>query len=289
MDFTGMHDLGWKSLAVNLSDVAAMGGRPLHAVLSLGLPAGTDLQELDAFYEGLSALAGEHSVTLVGGDMVRSPSGLLITVSVLGATTGGRFLLRDGAQPGDWIAITGRPGDSAAGLSVLSDPIGKTGTRLSSGLLDSLVRAHNRPVPQVREGIFFAEQAGVHAAIDLSDGLVQDLWHVCRQSGTGAGIEQGRLPLSDAIRELASLRGREPEDWALYGGEDYLLLVSVHADRFEEIRTRYEARFQKALHPIGRMIRDRGVYLETIDGKRKRIEPVGYDHFREPPVSGEGR
>jgi thiamine-monophosphate kinase len=289
MDLIDMHDLGWKSLAVNLSDVAAMGGRPLHAVLSLGLPAGTDLPELDAFYEGFSALAGEHSVALVGGDMVKSPSGFLITVSVLGATTGGCFLPRDGAQPGDWIGVTGPPGDSAAGLSLLLDSKGETGNQPSSDLLASLIQAHNRPRPQVREGIFFAGHAGVHAAIDLSDGLLQDLWHVCRQSGTGAVVEQGRLPLSEAIRELAACRGVAPEDWALFGGEDYHLLVAVQADCFEELRARYEAQFQKRLHPIGRMTSDRGIQWETTDGKRRELEPVGYDHFRERTFSGEGR
>jgi len=288
MDFTGMFDLGWKSLAVNLSDVAAMGGRPLHAVLSLGLSEGMDLGDLDAFYEGLGLLAREHAVNLVGGDMVRSPAGFLVTVAVIGAPTGGRFLARDGARPGDRIAITGCPGDAAAGLSALLDPAIWAGRSASGGFLERLIRAHNRPVPQVREGAFLAEQDGVHAAIDLSDGLAQDLGHVCRRSGTGAVIDRDRLPLSDAIREMAASTAKAPEDWALHGGEDYLLLVAVDADRFEDLRARFESRFRKPLHAIGRFTPEPGILLESVDGSRRRLEPRGYDHFRDRTASEEG-
>lgn len=284
-DLTGMHDLGWKSLAVNLSDVAAMGGLPLHAVLSLGVPEGLALDDLDAFYRGFAEMAGEHSVALVGGDTVRSPSGLLITVSVIGATSGGRFLCRDGAEPGDRIAVTGRPGDSAAGLSLLLDPAGGGRDRTLSPGPASLTRAHNRPVPQVREGLFLAGEPGVRAAIDLSDGLVQDLWHMCRRSGTGACIEQASLPLSDGIRELAGRRGVPAEEWALFGGEDYHLLVAVDGEGFEGVRTRYEARFCRPLYPIGRMTQDRELLLETPGEGLRRLEPRGYDHFREPSDS----
>lgn len=280
-DLTGMNDLGWKSLAVNLSDVAAMGGTPLHAVISLGVPPSMDLADLDAFYQGFSTLAGKHSVALVGGDTVRSPSGFLITVSVIGTTVGGRFLCRDGAKPGDWIAVTGCPGDSAAGLSLLLDGIGRAGDAVVPESLAPLIRAHNRPIPQVCEGCFLAAQEGVHAAIDLSDGLVQDLWHVCRKSGTGACVEQGRLPLSEGVRELADRRGGFPEDWVLFGGEDYHLLVCVDPGFFETVQARYEARFSRPLYPIGRVTREREMLLEAPGGRRNRLEPMGYDHFRE--------
>ncbi len=281
MDFTDMYSLGWKSLAVNLSDVAAMGGRPLHAVLSLGLPAGTALEDLEAFYAGFSDLAGEHSVSLVGGDMVKSLSGILITVSVLGASRGGRFLTRDCARPGDWIVITGTPGDSAAGLAELMDPQRKPGGGPPSAPAETLIRAHNMPLPHVREGGFFAESSEARAAIDTSDGLVQDLWHICRNSGVGACLEQGRLPLSADIRELADRRGADPEDWALFGGEDYHLLVTVKAGELRELRARYESRIKKKLYPIGRITQNRGILLKTLDGKRRPLEPVGYDHFLE--------
>jgi len=287
-DFTGMHDLGWKSLAVNLSDVAAMGGRPLHALLSLGVPEGVDLPQVDAFFEGLAALAREHSVSLVGGDTVRSPSGLLITLSVIGATEGGRFLARDGARPGDWIAVTGPIGDSAAGLSVLLERAAGTGGLPSGEFAESLIRAHNRPVPQVPEGVFLAQHAGVHAAIDLSDGLAQDLWHLCRNSGTGAQIEQGRLPLSDALRQWAAWKNKAPEDWALSGGEDYVLLVAVDAGAFEDLCGSYAARFGKPLYPLGRMTEEPGIRLESVDGVRRKLEPLGYDHFRNRTASMEG-
>jgi thiamine-monophosphate kinase len=280
MDLTDWHDLGWKSLAVNLSDVAAMGGRPLHAVLSLGFPAETDLKDLDDFYEGFSCLARNHSVSLVGGDTVRSPLGFLITVSVMGATAGGRFLTRDRAEPGDWLAVTGRLGDSAAGLDLLLDRAGGTGKSASDPAMDLLIQAHNRPRPQVPEGIFFAGQDGVNAAIDLSDGLAQDLGHLCSSSGVGACLEQELLPLSAGVRALAADRGTPPEEWALFGGEDYHLLVTVRADRFQDIRTRFESCFDRELFPIGRITREHGIVRVSAGGKRRALEPGGYDHFR---------
>jgi len=289
-DCTDLYSLGWKSLAVNLSDVAAMGGRPLHAVLSLGVSPDTSLEALEAFYAGFADLARDHEVSLVGGDMVRSLSGILITVSVLGASCGGRFLTRDGARPGDWIVLTGTPGDSAAGLAELLDPRkGGGADGPGTAAAEALIRAHIRPRPQVREGLFLAECPEVHAAIDTSDGLAQDLWHVCRNSGVGACLEQDRIPLSSGLRQRADLRGEDPWAWALFGGEDYHLLATVRQGALREVRVRYESRLGKPLHPIGRITRKGGILLETSGGERRPLEPVGYDHFRARTSSRERR
>ena len=285
MDLTDAYSLGWKSLAVNLSDIAAMGGQPLYALVSLGLRADSDLNDLEAFYRGFSDLAREHGVEIVGGDTVKSPSAHSITVSVLGRTRGGRLLCRDNARSGDWIVVTGPLGQSAAGLSLLMAHEKNSPIQVPEPVTTPLVRAHRMPVPQVREGLFLAGYPQVHAAIDLSDGLVQDLWHVCRLSGVGACIQQARLPLSAPTCELEKTLGLSAEAWALSGGEDYQLLATVAADALEEIQSAFSEEFQKPLYPIGQAIPEQGVWLEKSSGERQFMEPGtgGYDHFMEKP------
>jgi len=273
--------IGWKSLAVNLSDIAAMGGRPLQALLSLGLRGDTALKDLDAFYKGFSDLAREFEVDLVGGDVVQSPAASVITVTVLGVSTGGRHLSRDQARPGDRIVVTGPLGESAAGLKILLDRLqGKAGKEVPASVAVPLIRAHRMPVPQVHEGVFLAACPEVHAAIDLSDGLAQDLWHVSRHSGAGACIEAAGLPLSPPTLELAKLLNLQAEDWALSGGEDYHLLATVAQDALEEVQKRFAERFHRPLYPIGRMTEDPGLWIEDRSGERSALKPSGYDHFR---------
>lgn len=278
-DMMDFYAIGWKSLAVNLSDIAAMGGRPLQALLSLGLRDDTELKDLDAFYKGLSDLAREFEVDLVGGDVVRSPGATMITVTALGISTGDRYLSRARARPGDWIVVTGPLGESAAGLKILLDRKQGTGREVPASVAVPLIRAHRMPLPQIREGAFFAEIQEVHAAIDLSDGLAQDLWHVSRFSGVGACVVEDRLPLSSPTRELARLLNLRAENWALSGGEDYHLLVTVSQDALEVVLQRFEERFQRPLYTIGRMTKEPGLWLEDLSGRRWALEPSGYDHF----------
>lgn len=282
MDLTDSYSLGWKSLAVNLSDIAAMGGRPAYALLSLGLRADSELADLESFYGGFSDLAKEHDVQLVGGDTVSSPSGLTITVSVLGMSGRGRLLRRDRARPDDWIVVTGALGESAAGLGILMADVNDDLERIPTSITAPLIRAHRLPVPQVREGIFLSGSPRVHAAIDISDGLVQDLWHVCRLSGVGACIEQARLPLSVSARELGKRMNLSAERWALTGGEDYQLLATVKADALDEVQAGFEERFQRPLYPVGRITQEQGLWFETSSGERRVMEPGGgHDHFLE--------
>ncbi len=271
--------LGWKSLAVNLSDIAAMGGRPAHALLSLGLGADMDTIALDQFYKGFAAVAEEFAVELVGGDLVKSPLGLTITVTVLGFTNGGRALCRSRAEPDDWIVVTGPLGEAAAGLNILlSGEQGKK-DQLSEEIIATLVRSHCRPVPQVEEGILLSSFPQVHAAIDISDGLAQDLWHVCRMSNVGASVEQERLPISSPTLEAAECWGVSAEEWALYGGEDYQLLATVAAAGIEEVEGRFQERFHRPLSRIGRITREPGAWIETPSGQKVPLDTSGYDHF----------
>ena len=209
-------DVGWKALAVNVSDIAAMGGRPLFALVTLALPPQTGVAAIDDLYAGLNDCAREYGVTIAGGDIVRAPQ-VSVTVALLGEAQewdGAPLLLRrDAARAGDVIAVTGALGDAAAGLRRLREgaPPG-----------DPLARAHLHPEPPLATAQL-AASLGIPCGIDISDGLLQDLGHVCEMSGLGADIHAGALPLS------ADLRAAYPDDalaLACTGGEDYQLLLA---------------------------------------------------------------
>jgi len=268
-------DIGWKAMAVNLSDVASMGGVPRWALVAAALPATAEVQEIDALYEGLLAAATPHGVTIVGGDTSTSRLGWTINVTLLGEHSGAPKL-RSAASPGDVVAVTGSLGRAAAGLALLEQ--GST-TALSAQTQDALTRAHLRPMPRLAEGRWLGEQPGVHAMMDLSDGLSTDLGHICRESDVGARIALDRLPMPPAVREAADALGTDPSEWAAAGGEDYELLLTCAADMVERLAEGLRAATGTALTAIGR-IEPREASVTYVDA---RGEPVllrgGYQHF----------
>jgi thiamine-monophosphate kinase len=252
-------DVGWKALAVNLSDLAAMGARPLHALVALGVPPGTAAARLRGVARGLGACARAHGVAVVGGNVTRARE-LSVTVTVLGAVPAGGALLRRGARPGDLVAVTGTLGDAALGRA--------------QGAPRPLALRQRRPVPRLAAGRALAAVA--RAGIDVSDGLAQDLGHLCRASGVGARVEVASLPLSPAYRRAA----RHLADAlapALGGGEDYELLVAVPAAALPAARAA-AARGGTRLTVIGRFVRGRGVALVGPDGEAVP-PPPGHDHL----------
>jgi len=223
LGWTSARQLGWKSLAVNLSDLAAMGATPRWATLGLTLPETTPTAWVDGFCTGFRELADEHGTAVIGGDLTRSPERLTIAVTVVGESPAERVLYRHGARQGDVLLVTGTLGDSAAGLRLLED---EAAVGLHPHYPRQLV-AHLTPQPRVEAGQVAAQSGVVHAAIDLSDGLAGDLRHLCEKSDVGALVELERLPLTEACRELADRFGVPPTEWALRGGEDYELLLAV--------------------------------------------------------------
>ncbi len=214
--------LGDKLLAVNISDIAAMGGTPDHAVLALAIAPGLDVGYLERVYAGLDRRARRHGVSLVGGDTTASRSGLVLSLTLLGRGAPGRVLTRDAAHPGDRILVSGTLGDSGAGLLLLSG-VDDEPPDLSRDHADHLRQRHILPEPRVELGLALAAIDGVHAAIDLSDGLASDLGHICRRSGVGARIDLDRIPLSAPLRSFAA----DPLALAIGAGEDYELCVTV--------------------------------------------------------------
>ena len=212
-------DLGWKAIASNISDIAAMGGAPAYALITLGLPPETEVDDLMLLYQGMLEIGNAFGVSIVGGDIVRSPV-LFITVSLTGVMQGAP-MLRTNARQGDLVALTGFVGNSGGGLRLMQGPAGETGEAA-----DFLVGCHRRPQPAVSQGRLLTG-SGIASAMDVSDGLYDDLSKLCRASGVAASIAARRLPVHPFLRH------RFPDDWlglALGGGEDYVLLFTGPED-----------------------------------------------------------
>ncbi len=257
--------LGRKALNVNLSDIAAMGGRPRHALVGLALPGDIEAAWLQRFSEGLRGAAREAGVALVGGDLSQA-SKVMIAVTVTGEAN--RPVRRAGARPGDAIYVSGTLGDAAGGLRLVR----KGGGRGVAKPVRPLVEAFLDPAPRLKLGSLLAGRGLASAMIDLSDGLSVDLAHVCEESGVGAEIEAGRIPISEALRRFAL----DPLALALDGGEDFELLFTVRPDR--EAAVEALARRWK-LTRIGRITPGRRVYLADVRGRRKVLRPGGFEHF----------
>ncbi len=273
--YTEPADIGWKSLAVNLSDIAAMGAHSLWALVALACPADTTTEEIEAFYEGSLALGSEHGVAIVGGDTSASPAGWFVTVTVLGETSRPPRLRR-GARPGDVVAVTGPLGRAAAGLAVLERAKAPAG--VPSGALAQVTAAHLRPRPRVAEGLWLGAADGVTAMIDLSDGLATDLGHIAEESGMGARAELGRLPIDDSTRAVARALGADAVAWATGGGEDYELLLTCAPAAISRLETELERATGTRLITIGEIVAGEG--LTFIDARgRARPAARGFEHF----------
>jgi thiamine-monophosphate kinase len=276
-------DIGWKSLAVNLSDIAAMGGRPRWALVALACPEGSAAGEVTAFYEGALALARTHDVAIVGGDTSASPAGWLINVTLLGDAVAPR--LRSTARPGDVVAVTGTLGGSAAGLAVLERDRPPAG--LDAAHVARVLAAHLRPGPRVREGQWLAAAGGVTAMMDVSDGLGTDLPRLLEESGAGARIDVDRLPVDVSTRAVAAALGVEPVAWATGGGEDYELLLTCERAAFERLRDGL-TEGGTGLTAIGEITPEaRGIRWSS--GGREVTVARGFEHFAgRPAASGAG-
>lgn len=258
--------LGRKSLNVNLSDIAAMGARPLYALLGLGLPPRIEIAWVREFFSGFKSAAEEYGVLPVGGDLSQA-SKIFISVTVIGE--GKVIIRRSGGRPGDTILVSGFLGDAAGGLH-----LSKRGFLLGKDKkTDSLLRAFMDPEPQISLGLELSRRRLATSMIDSSDGLSVDLLHLCEESGVGAEIELERLPISSELRSFE----KNPVLAALHGGEDYQLVFSVASEKFEVVR-KLQTRFR--ITPIGRMTRAKGISIVDRYGRRRPLEPRGYEHFR---------
>ena len=276
LETTPPRRLGKKCLAVNLSDMAAMGGIPRYGFLNLGLPRPVPRRFLSPFIQGLKEEAEKYSVALAGGDTHRSPQGISIGLTVIGEA-GGNIAYRSGAKIGDRLYVSGYLGQSAAGFRLLTK-FHKQPALLRPRRLRELLKAHQEPEPQVALGHFLVRQELVGAMIDLSDGLASDLRHICRASGVGALLEADKIPLSPALRTAAVQLNTSPLQLALTGGEDYQLLFSVPKDLAAKMETRVVKQFKRPVYSIGEIISGQKIFIQY--SKRVRIlREKGFDHF----------
>jgi thiamine-monophosphate kinase len=273
--FSSAGDVGWKALAVNVSDIAAMGGVPRYALVSLGAPASTPVAMLEALYDGLGECARAFGVWVVGGDTVGSDR-LIVSVAVLGDAGPSGVVSRGGARAGDVICVTGSFGGAAAGLWLLR---GAHEDERAVALLDrfpGLIAAHRRPTPRVREGLA-AAAAGATAMIDVSDGLAADVGHICDASGLGVEIRAASVPVAGGVTDVAAWAGADPNRLALGGGDDYELAFAIPAAQVSALA---EALAPTPVTPIGELVGDERILIER-DGARSPLAGLGWDHFGE--------
>ncbi|OAX53926.1 thiamine-phosphate kinase [Xanthomonas graminis] len=267
---TGAADIGWKTLAVNLSDLAAMGAQPRWCTLSLSLPH-EDAGWIDAFADGFFALADAHAIVLAGGDTTRGP--LSLSVTAIGSVAPGAALRRDGAQPGDEIWVSGRPGEAAAALALWQAGRLDVAHAAADPIHEHLRQRLLRPSPRVQAGLCLRGLA--HACVDISDGLLADLDHICARSGVGAELWLAALPAAAAPAEASAA---QVHAWQLGGGDDYELCFTAAPAQRAAIVQALQAIGEEAT-PIGRIVAGGGIVVRDADGQPWQPPRRGYEHF----------
>jgi thiamine-monophosphate kinase len=275
---TSPHDLGYKALATCVSDVAAMGGSPRYALVSLALPVDVELPWIVELYGGLRDAAGEYAMSVVGGDTSRAEA-VVISVAVAGEVAMNGAVTRSGARPGDRIVVTGVLGAAAGGLRLAQAPPHDVAAAAASEWGRELLAAHSRPIARVGEGQTLA-QSGATAMIDVSDGLALDLSRLCRESGVGAVLRLADVPVARGLEELlATLPDADPMELALHGGEDYELLATIPPEVVASAAAKLRERFGTPLTEIGEVRLAPGLFGIGEDGNERPLEPRGWDHF----------
>jgi len=273
MDWAAPEIIGARALTANLSDIAACGGNPRDVFLSLAIPYKMEVEWLDAFYRGLTELARQYKVNVLGGDTTSSKTDFVISIAVTGLVPSDQVLLRHTAKEGDIIILTGSTGLSRAGCDILIE-----GLDLKTEAAIAAIEAHLKPRPHIAEGRMLATSGACTAAIDVSDGISSDLKHLCQDSGLGAILYETRIPVASELTQLGKVLGKDPLDWVLNGGEDYVLLAAITPSELQSVIEEAEKKDWK-FYPIGEFVAGRKMQLLRGDGKTQEIAPAGWDHF----------
>lgn len=272
--FCRPEEVGHKALAVNLSDIAAMGGRPKAALVGLAVPISFDSKMLEEIYRGISLLARQNSVDVVGGNVSRSLQGLTISVVVLGESNG-KVLTRAGAKRGDKVFVSGFLGRAAAGLSLLK----LKGSQARKNY-PTLCRCYLKPEPRVDLGLALAAVPGVHSLIDISDGLSSELWHLSQASHAEFLIKENQLSISVELKKAAEEMSVDLRPWLLAGGEEYELLGTCSEESSNQVLEVGE-KLGIPLAFIGEVTNGpTQVLIETTAGKKEKLDALGWDHFK---------
>ncbi|MDQ2992918.1 MAG: thiamine-phosphate kinase [Candidatus Eremiobacteraeota bacterium] len=268
-DWMSWREIGARALESNLSDLAAMGARPVLATIALGVSAACERESLLELYRGIAASAARAGCTIAGGDVTRTPV-VTLALTLIGEASPTRLKLRSGAKKGDAIVTTGKLGASRAGLCALRGELALEGEHRAWAL-----QAYRAPIARLDEGRWLAASTYVHAMMDVSDGLSTDLIRMCARSGVGAVIDA--LPICDAARDAAHALGVTPEAFVLAGGEEYELLAAVDGRAYRHLAARFRARFGRELFKVGDFRTEGGIVLRGEDGLDTPVVRTGWD------------
>ncbi|MGC1403450.1 MAG: thiamine-phosphate kinase [Thermodesulfobacteriota bacterium] len=269
-------DLGRRAMTLNLSDIGAMGGRPLYALVSLGLKADFPVRDVEEMYRGFLVELNPMVASIIGGNLTRSGNGLFIDITLIGEVEQGKGVRRSGARPGDVILVTGFPGQAAAGLRLLLQSPNDPKIREHP-----LVRIFNTPSHRALLGATVAEAGLATAMIDTSDGLLADLAHICQDSRVGADLGQEKLPNSEALCRAAALLNQDPYEFFLGESDDYELVITCRPEDVALLLSKSAQCCPVPVTEIGRITERPGeIALLLSDGQRRPIKPAGWDHFR---------
>ena len=269
-------DLGRRAMALNISDIGAMGGRPLYALISLGLKAELFVRDIEEIYRGFLAELNPFGASIIGGNLTQSGDGIFIDITLIGEVEQGRALRRSGAKPGDAILVTGYPGQAAAGLQLLLSAPDE-----SKLLEHPLVQIYNTPSHRAQLGEAIAKAGCATAMIDTSDGFLGDLGHICEESGVGAELFQEKLPVSEDLREAARVLNRDPYDFTLGDSDDYELVITCPPEKVALLRSTVSRFGSVPLSEVGKITGTaREMTLVLPNGERCPIISKSWDHFR---------
>ncbi len=273
--YCSFFEIGWRIAAANISDIAAMGGRPKQLFVTIALPGGITLQQVEQLYEGLNQLAEQFQVTVAGGDTVASPGGLFISVTITGEVNPTRLKLRSGARPGEGIFVTGCLGLSKLGLDVLN------AQDLAREKFPVAVAKHLTPTPRVREVNFLVERIPVSAMIDISDGLASEIYHICTPSGVGARLQPELLPVHPELNLAVQITRTDVSEYLLRGGEDFEILFTAPLEATQDLVGAFKRTFDLDLSCVGETTESSGGIVLVTGGSRTLPLPgQGFDHFR---------
>ncbi len=269
-------DLGRRAMALNISDIGAMGGRPLYALISLGLRTEIFVQDIEEMYRGFLQELNPFGASIIGGNLTKSGNGMFIDITLIGEVEQGKGVHRSGARPGDVILVTGYPGQAAAGLQLLLHA--PDDSQISE---HPLVKIYNNPSHKARVGEAIAKAGRATAMIDTSDGFLGDLGHICEESGVGAELFKEKLPVSDDLRETALILHQDPYDLFMGDSDDYELVITCRPQDVAPLRSVITQCCPVLLTEVGRITDAAGKILLLLpDGERRPVKRSGWDHFR---------
>ncbi len=269
-DYMPLESAGYRAMTAGISDIAAMGGTALHALVSFAFPQSWTIKDVDALWKGLRNCAERHGVYIIGGDTTSSKDIAFCNVTVLGKVKEKLMAARGGAKAADWIGVTGNLGGSYTGLKILQS--GKQFNPFSDAIKKFL-----NPAARTEAGIWLAQKAGVTAMIDISDGLSSDIGHICKASGLGCTLESSRIPIHPGAGKWAEQTGKDSMDIALKSGEEYELLFTIPNQNIGILKS---FPFDFPITLIGRMDNGSKKQILYAGNIKKELTPAGWDHFR---------